>query len=182
MEEVKHHLAYQLIEKLKSRSDMVIDFVILQNDKPQHDIRAHKQAAINGINVISKRYKKKCQTAFTIIEDKMHGVPYPVELLLEDKLIGKYIHAFLEPPYGSTLTKEDFHHINNMLFSAYENLEIYDWCAGVDWNTTDGPEVYWQNKWSDYFENGLEWWGVLFWTIYDMATDFFIIIAASATD
>ena len=82
-----------------------------------------------------------------------------------DKL--NYRRAFLSPPYGSGCTDADFDRVNAALFP----------------NGTDGLEVYeWTTDWSEYFEDGREWWGALCLTVYDKTLDRFAVITASATD
>lgn len=50
-------------------------------------------------------------------------------------------------------------------------------------NGTDQLEVYeWTTDWSDYFDEGHEWWGTLCLTVYDKSLDRFVVIMASATD
>ncbi len=78
-----------------------------------------------------------------------------------------YRGAFLYPPHGSGYTDADFERVNAALFP----------------NGTDGLEVYeWTTDWSDYFDDGHEWWGALCLTVYDKGLDRFAVILASATD
>ena len=82
-----------------------------------------------------------------------------------DKLT--YHKAFLRPPYECEYTERDFEEVNAALFPCgTEHLEIFEW-------STD---------WSDYFDDGHEWWGTLCLTIYDRALDRFVVILASSTD
>ena len=78
-----------------------------------------------------------------------------------------YWYAFLEPPHGSGYTPEDLRLVNSALFPAGPDaLEVYEW-------TTD---------WSDYFEDGHEWWGAACWSVYDKQLLRFVTLLASATD
>ena len=78
-----------------------------------------------------------------------------------------YWFLFLDPPHKTKYTIEDFIKINNILFpKGKNNLEIYDWNV----------------EWSNYFDDGLEWWGAAAISIYDKSLDRYIIILASATD
>lgn len=78
-----------------------------------------------------------------------------------------YRKAFLCPPYENPYTDKDFDRVNAVLFPGGEGgLEIFRW-------TTD---------WSEYFDEGHEWWGALCLTVYDKSLDRFVIIMASATD
>ena len=78
-----------------------------------------------------------------------------------------YRKAFLYPPHQNGCTAEDFERVNAALFP----------------NGTGGLEVYeWDTGWSDYFDEGHEWWGALCFTVYDKTLDRFAVIMASATD
>ncbi len=78
-----------------------------------------------------------------------------------------YRKAFLCPPDGNTYTDADFERVNNVLFpGGTDELEVYRW-------TTD---------WSEYFDDGHEWWGSLCLTVYDKSLDRFVVIMASATN
>ena len=78
-----------------------------------------------------------------------------------------YRKAFLCPPHGNSYTDRDFERVNDVLFpGGTECLEVCRW-------TTD---------WSEYFDEGHEWWGALCLTVYDKTLDRFVVIMASATD
>ena len=78
-----------------------------------------------------------------------------------------YRRAFLCPPYEHGYTDRDFERVNAVLFpGGTGGLEVYRW-------TTD---------WSEYFDEGHEWWGALCLTVYDRSLDRFVVIMASATD
>ena len=78
-----------------------------------------------------------------------------------------YRKAFLCPPHGNSYTDSDFERINAVLFpGGVAGLEVYRW-------TTD---------WSEYFDEGHEWWGALCLTVYDKTLDRFVVIMASATE
>ncbi|MBO4327117.1 MAG: GNAT family N-acetyltransferase [Clostridia bacterium] len=78
-----------------------------------------------------------------------------------------YRTAFLEPPHTNNYTDADFDIVNAALFpGGTDELEVYEW-------TTD---------WTEYFDDGREWWGALCLTIYDKKLDRFAVIMASATD
>jgi hypothetical protein len=78
-----------------------------------------------------------------------------------------YLKAFLDPPHKNSYTCNDFERVNSVLFP----------------NGTDELEVYeWDTDWSDYFDDGREWWGTLCLTVYDRSVDRFAVIMASATD
>ena len=78
-----------------------------------------------------------------------------------------YRKAFLYPPHENGYTGKDFVRVNAALFP----------------NGTDGLDVYrWSTDWSEYFDEGREWWGTLCLTVYDKTLDRFVVIMASATD
>ncbi len=78
-----------------------------------------------------------------------------------------YRGAFLYPPHGGWFKNADFDRVNAALFpNGTEELEVYEW-------TTD---------WSEFFDDGHEWWGALCFTVYDKTLDRFAVIMASATD
>ena len=78
-----------------------------------------------------------------------------------------YRKAFLYPPHENGYTGEDFARVNAALFpQGTEELEAYEW-------NTD---------WSDYFDEGREWWGTLCLSVFDKRMDRFAVILASATD
>lgn len=78
-----------------------------------------------------------------------------------------YRKAFLCPPHGNVYTDDDFERVNAALFpGGADALEAFRW-------TTD---------WSDYFDEGHEWWGALCLTVYDKTLDRFVVILASASD
>ncbi len=75
--------------------------------------------------------------------------------------------AFSDPPHGNRYTDGDFMKLVCALFpQGTQALEVYEW-------TTD---------WSEYFDDGHEWWGALCLTVYDKNLNRFAVITASATD
>ena len=78
-----------------------------------------------------------------------------------------YRKAFLYPPHENGYSGKDFVRVNAALFpKGTEALETFSW-------STD---------WSDYFDDGHEWWGALCLTVYDRQMDRFAVILASETD
>ena len=75
--------------------------------------------------------------------------------------------AVLRPPHGSRCTAAKFDALCAALFPAGRSrLEVFDW-------STD---------WSDYFDDGHEWWGAMCCTVYDRSLDRYVVMLASATD
>ena len=142
-------------------TDLVIDYCII-NDKRYCGYASHKEAL---------------RTAFAGLDGDWDGDPDKAtcksittgERFLSERESEKlnYRKAFLCPPNGSSYTDSDFEKVNAALFpNGTESLEVYEW-------TTD---------WSDYFDEGHEWWGTLCLTVYDKTLERFVVIMASATD
>ena len=181
MKELTNHSAYELVKEFEEKG-LVLDYVILQGeDKYIHNLEAHKKAAITAMKLINERVSG---IEITYDETKLFAeessynhlfarLGDPCSLIKSEKdghwkttNYAAYANAFLQPPYGSTLTEEDFDKMNSVLFSDKMALDI---CR---WNT----------EWSNYFDEGLEWWGAYYWTVYDPKGKYFVVIGASATD
>ena len=75
--------------------------------------------------------------------------------------------AVLDPPHGSHYDTSDFDALCAALFpKGRARLEVFEW-------STD---------WSDWFDDGHEWWGAMCCTVYDRSTDRYAVLLASATD
>ena len=160
-------------EEFKHNTGCVLDYCVLKSDLEYKAEESHKEAAIFAMQKWQKDWKEKYDfdISFDASKMKAHVIDskefFEVVSKDDDRYKCSYQYLFLNPPHGSSLTIEDFNHINNMLFpNGYDCLEIYDW-------STD---------WSDYFEDGLEWWGARCVSIYDKSLNRFIVIGASATD
>ena len=90
----------------------------------------------------------------------------------EDKEKIGFVYAFLDPPYSFMCGKTIFEKGNffldfcRLLFTDISQIEVYKW-------STDS---------SNYFDEGKEWWGAFFWTVYNPYWDRYIGIIASETD
>jgi hypothetical protein len=89
-----------------------------------------------------------------------------------------YADAFLEPPhsFGSNpRTNAKMSNIDIGKFFLEYNAFLFD-----DINSII---VYsWQTDCSSYFDDGKEWWGSFFWTVYNPTKNWYIGIVASTTD
>ena len=141
--------------------DLVVDYCIVKA-KGDHGYGSHRKAL---------------KTAFFDLRGDWKGDPDRAvgknadagEMLSSEYQPGKlnYRKAFLYPPHENSYTGKDFVRVNAALFP----------------NGTDGLEVYeWSTDWSEYFDEGREWWGTLCLTVYDKTLDRFAVIMASATD
>ncbi|OAM26736.1 hypothetical protein A7P95_08230 [Eikenella longinqua] len=83
-----------------------------------------------------------------------------------------FCHAFLNPPYPPQFgdspreVGEYFLQFCRQLFGSLSNIEAYAWDTDC----------------SNYFDDGREWWGAYFWTVYSPANGRYTGIMGSATD
>lgn len=182
MKELVNHPAYKVIREYHQKG-VVLDYFILQDENESiNNLEGHKKAAIAAMKILAK---ERTYMNIEYDESKMCAEKYSVEqffALPEDPYyIDKpdvksrawytnndeaYAYAFLETPYGNDYVIKDFERFNSILFPNKDGLTIYQW------NT----------EWSNYFEEGLEWWGAYYWTIYDSSSGLFIVVGASTTD
>ncbi len=76
---------------------------------------------------------------------------------------------FFDPPYGVPYNKTDFYLLNAALFPIplkKDPLQIMSWSGDF----------------TNYFDQGNEWWGTALWSIYDPLMQRYVIIGASLTD
>ena len=141
--------------------DLVVDYCIV-TDERYCGYESHRNALKTAFSRLGRGWEgdpgqavgKRIAAAEMFSSQYQHG-----------KL--NYRKAFLYPPHKTNCTGKDFVRVNTVLFpNGTDGLEVYDW-------TTD---------WSDYFDDGHEWWGTLCLTVYDKTVDRFAVIMASATD
>lgn len=83
-----------------------------------------------------------------------------------------FAQAFLDPVHAFSVsnsileTGKYFIHFYEFLFSDFNKIKI------LKWNTAC----------SNYFDDGREWWGTHFWTVYNPLKDYYIGITAFITD
>lgn len=176
-------------EKLKNDYDeLLLDYVLLFSDEKYEGKKTHEKAVKTAILLLNSRQRvgnNYKHPQFYVEDKKMEGIECNARDFFSEDNNGwiitsettryrdtpkymSYWHAFSEPPYGVPYTKDDFHKINNILFApAYrDDLEIYSW----------------NDDFSNYFDDGKEWWGTALWSIYDKWMNRFVIIGASLTD
>ncbi len=87
---------------------------------------------------------------------------------------GQYAYAFTEPPHGLSAepatVQSLFDDINSEVFPSKFDHLIVDW---------SGEDLV---KLSNYFEAGMEWWGVLLFTVYVPHLQRLTVVSASTTD
>lgn len=157
--------------------DCVLDYCILQKETSGHEEKDHKEAVLFAMQQWSKRLKEEYEMEITCAPEKMKSTKVETEDFfkeplkenenVDESLVKPYWYLFLKPPHENFYSLEDFRKINRLLFPmGTEHLEILEW-------STD---------WSNYFEEGLEWWGARCVSIYDKEKKRFVVIGASATD
>ena len=147
----------------------VLEYFIIKSNLDHKDVLLYAMKKIKAeddfitINKHKMKYKEISSTEFFQLpknyEKESHN--------LSNGFKRPYWFLFLNPPHNTKYKIEDFIKINYLLFpKGKEHLKIYDW--NVDW--------------SNYFDDGLEWWGAAAISIYDKLLDRYIIILASSTD
>ncbi len=147
----------------------VLDYFIIESDLDHKDVLLYVMNKIiekDDYITIDKdkmKYKEICSKDFFELPKDYEKERFNIG----DESKRPYWYLFLNPPHTTKYKIEDFTEINNILFpKGKDYLEIYDWT--VDW--------------SNYFEDGLEWWGAAAISIYDKQLNRYIIILASSTD
>ena len=197
MTELTSHPVYRLLET--NYDECLLDFVVLQSDGPYKGEPTHKQAVLEAFALLNSRRRianHVTEYGFQVwVEpEKMEAHPITWEELTwlpesfprtqkerrqqeqELRRQGKRYserwdmmslgYAFLRPPYGLGVWGEDFDKLCQVLFPNRDSLEI------LSWNDT----------WSNYFDDGNEWWGTACWSAYDQKTGIFVVIGASLSD
>ena len=87
---------------------------------------------------------------------------------------GQFAYAFTQPPYHLKARPSEvqtvFEGIRQFILPSRHDTQIFDWTS------PHLPEV------SDYYESGMEWWGVFLFSIYVPQIRRLTIIAGSTTD
>ena len=175
---------YELIEKYDR---CIIDYCLIEDDSPYQGYRSHQEAVLFAMHKVMER-DLDMQLKPDMEKAQAHHIN-PVELLhvqeilrtyrvghrfydcdLPDPLKGEqipYWYAFWEPPHTSGYGPDDFRKVNSALFpKGTDELEVFEW-------TTD---------WSEYFDDGREWWGTACWSAYDKRMNRYVVIMAATTD
>lgn len=195
-------------ERIKVYGNCIIDYCLIEDDTPYVGYRSHKDAILFAMCKVIERcidYQLKAEIDFyknRIGDIAEEPFPWsldigkakakrinPVSFLYAPNIKEKatrrsfqrdceqsdsinseqipYWYAFWNTPHDSGYGPDDFHAVNDILFpNGAESLEVYEW-------TTD---------WSNYFDDGHEWWGTACWSVYDKSLNRFVVIFASTTD
>ncbi|MBO4312275.1 MAG: hypothetical protein J5828_04690 [Desulfovibrionaceae bacterium] len=191
-------------ETIRNYDRCIIDYCLIKDDTPHQGKRSHKEAVLFAmLKVIERDIDTELKAEIKYCR-KIEDEPFPwyldigkaqahqinastllhiPEILrtnrvgqrfydcgLPDSLKGEqipYWYAFWETPHTSGYGPDEFRIVNSVLFpEGTDKLEIYEW-------STD---------WSNYFDDGHEWWGTACWSVYDKRMDRYIVIMASTTD
>ncbi len=157
----------RLSELLAEYPDLVPEYCIVKTSAEKSSPEIHRAALACACR---KLFYDGKEQVWSCDLSSAAGRPVSPDSLFaaaEDRRGSNYAGAFMYPPWGMEYTRDDFDKVNSALFPAGKDaLEVYEW-------TTD---------WSDYFDDGCEWWGALCFTVYDGALDRFVVILSSATD
>ncbi len=100
-----------------------------------------------------------------------------------------YQWAFFLPPHHLSGFAADFHDKPEGTVSTYfaeageENQKIYSAINAKLFGNMEKLTIYrWGTDCSEYFDDGKEWWGTFFWTVYSPQYDWYVGILGSTTD
>ena len=201
MRELINDPFYELIKKYDR---CIIDYCLIEDDTPYRGYRSHKDAILFAMLKVIERdidtqlieetgncsevHDGQFPWKLDIGKAQAHQID-PADLLhvpeilrtdrvgrrfydcdLPDPVKGEqipYWYAFLEPPHTSGYGPDDFRKVNSVLFpKGTDEIEIYEWTT----------------NWSNYFDDGHEWWGTACWSVYDKRMNRYTVIMAEATD
>ncbi len=179
----------------------VLETVIMSPGKQVGDIyTCSKTAALKGMEILALRHAQPAED------------PFRIQILPGEELAGTEIsfasfigngfdpqtstfqlaglspggnnglaYAISNPPYGLGTRKDNTpaSELPHRLIKDY--LEII--LCVTDIKNTAHLEIYrWSDNWSNYFDQGKEWWGSFCWTIYNNQNNTVTFITASTTD
>ena len=190
MKRIDNDAFYEFIKQYDPDSEYhlvgAVDYHLLCGDNPYEGIKSHREALRQVFDWLDRMDSliydiDKAQPSPldpqeffycpNIVKTDYYGnVFYDAEWKPDDENIGTtvpYWYALMEPVYGRRNRPEDFKKVNEVLFpNGTDKLDIYEW-------TTD---------WSDFFDDGHEWYGACCWSIYDKTLNRYVVMLVSATD
>ena len=176
-----------------SKLRLVIDMVNFSIDGYIENIfQVSEMAAIEGMKIFAKRLDLSGIKNFRAISKiEIYGKPQAKQLSVDDFVgielekenldITDYrkmglAHALLEPPYGLGLKK------NVEKYTYLYKVFVQDF-LGINNRNKNSFTIYeWSDDWSNYFDDGKEWWGTYYWTIFNRNTNTIIVVGGSSTD
>ena len=210
MKRIEHDAFYDYIKQYDSDSKHhlvgEVDYYLLSDDKPYEGINSHREALRFVFDWLVKESIEDRESARiwsddglanqlqplvfdidkaqsspldqqmfffcpNIVKTDHYGaVRYDAEWKPNDENLGTtvpYWYALMEPIHGKRNKPEEFKKVNEVLFpNGTDALDIYEW-------TTD---------WSDFFDDGHEWYGACCWSVYDKTLNRYVVMLVSATD
>lgn len=189
MRESIHDPFYEMIERYDR---CIIDYCIIEDDTPHQGYRSHNDAILFAMcKVIERCIDHQLKAEIDLGEPEECPYPWSLDMGLaravqidpisflhvphDDREMRDAVHderipywyAFLKTPYATGYRAEDFLKINDVLFpNGAGSLEVYEWST----------------EWSNYFDDGHEWWGAACWSIYDRSLARYVVLMASTTD
>ena len=187
MFEIQNDAFYNFIKKYDPDREYnfagEVEYHLLKSDDPYNGLQSHKEALIavfDKLHSLTYNIDKAQPTELNpndffycpnIVKTDHYGnVHYDAKWKPSDDNIGTtvpYWYALMEPVKEKKNKPEDFKKLNEVLFpNGTDKLNIYEW-------TTD---------WSDFFDDGHEWYGACCWSIYDKSMERYVVMLVSATD
>ncbi|MBR6323131.1 MAG: hypothetical protein IKR59_09690 [Lachnospiraceae bacterium] len=210
MKKIDHDAFYEYVKQYDPDGEYYfvgeVGYHLLCNDQPYEGIKSHREALRFVFDLLAKQCTEDEENARimpgddaaeerrllaydidqaepslldpqeffccpNIVKTDYYGnVRYDAGWRPDDENIGTtvpYWYALMEPIYGRRNTPEDFKKVNEILFpNGTDALDIYEW-------TTD---------WSDFFDDGHEWYGACCWSAYDKTLNRYVVMLVSATD
>ena len=195
MRRIDNDAFYEYIKQYDPNSEYhtagAVNYHLLSDDKVYDGIDSHKEALRIvfdwlSYDITDQTYSlvydiDKAQASLidpqeffycpNIVKTDYNGnVTYDARWKPDDENFGTtvpYWYALMEPVHGKRNSPEDFRKVNEVLFpNGTDKLDIYEW-------TTD---------WSDYFDDGHEWYGACCWSVYDKILNRYVVMLVSATD
>lgn len=109
--------------------------------------------------------------------------------IIHHKVENGLAKALINPPYSLQFRRsEDFasknYEENESLFFSEIIKSYLNKILHVYWPSDSNflKIISWSDNWTNYFDDGKEWWGTFCWTIYDSRKNIITFIAASSTD
>lgn len=97
-------------------------------------------------------------------------------------------YALLEPPYNIGVEidpkfgKEEYIVAKQKEFTTLYRMFLNDFILLSQYPKEDFIIYSWSDDWSNFFDEGKEYWGTYFWTVYNQQNNTIIVLGASATD
>lgn len=210
MHEIVNDAFYEYIKKYDPDSEYhfvgEVDYHLLSDDKPYGDQNSHREALNTVFEGLVKESMENQENARKMfgdrVADRRHPLTYDISKAQAKPLAPQeffycpdivktdyygniwynaewkpnddncgttvpYWYALMEPVHGRRNKPADFKSVNEFLFpNGKDKLDIYEW-------TTD---------WSEFFDDGHEWYGSCCWSIYDETMNRYVVMLVSATD